>query len=128
MLARRGAQRAQPVDLAARLGRDLLGECGLLDATQQLDRFPFAQVRLAELGLDRLQLLTQEELAMVPVDSPFGLLAHLLVHPRLRGLALPTLGQELEPSDHVDPLHHFVLLGRTQRAARGGEVGEARRP
>ena len=62
---------------------------------------------------------------MMAIHAPFGLLPHLIVHLGARNLAFPPLGEELQTRDRIEALHDRVLLGRTQRTARGGEISEA---
>ena len=65
---------------------DLLGQLRLLDLLEQLDRFLLARIRLAELRLDRAQLLAQIELALVLLDLDLGLALHVFHHARARRL------------------------------------------
>ena len=125
VLTRRTREGAQALDLASCLRRDLLGHLRGLEPADQFGGLSLAGIALPEFGADRLQLLPKEELAVMAVHAPLGLLAHLLAHLRLRRLALPALGHELQPREHVEALHDLVLLGGAQPAASGGEVGEA---
>ncbi len=94
---------------------------------EQLDRFLLARIRLAELRLDRAQLLAQVELALVLLDLDLGLALHVLHHARARDFALESREDEAQPLADVEPLQHLVLVGDAEVHVRRREVGEASR-
>ena len=125
VLARRRRQHAQPLDLALRLGQRLLGQRGLLDARQQLAHVLLVGVGLAQLALDRAQLLPQEELALVLVDLDLGLLLDVVEHARPRHLTLQPREHEAQPLSDVQALQHLVAIRDPEAEVGGREVGEA---
>ena len=127
VLGGRGRELRKPVELAPRLLVGVLGKLRLLDLCAQLGELRLLLVRLAELLLDRLQLLAQEVL-------PLGLV-HLLLH---LGLDLRSQLEDLQLAreDHgqlpqtlldVDRLEEVLLLLRLQADGRGDQVGELAR-
>jgi len=73
VLARGGGEHPHPLRLAPRFLPDLLREIRLVDLLEGISGFLFGGVRLAELGLDRAELLSQVELALVLLDLDLGL-------------------------------------------------------
>ena len=106
---------------------DLLRQLGFLDLLEQIDRFLLARIGLAQLGLDRAQLLAQIELALVLLDLDLGLPLHVLHHARARDFALEPREDEAQPLADVEPLQHLVLVGDAEVHVRRREVGEAAR-
>ena len=94
---------------------------------RSLDRFLLAGIGLAELRLDRAQLLAQIELALVLLDLDLGLALHVLHHARARDFALEPREDEAQPLADVEPLQHFVLVGDPEVHVRRREVGEPAR-
>src|SRR6478736_2190899 len=88
ILARGGRQLPQPLGFAPRFLTDALGELRLVDLLEQLNGFLLTRVGLAQLRLDRPQLLAQIELALVLLDLDLGLALHVLHHPRACNLAI----------------------------------------
>ena len=105
----------------------LLGQLRFLDLLQELERFLLARVGLAELGLNRAQLLAQIELALVLLDLDLGLPLHVLHDARARDLALEAGEDELEALADVEALQHFVLVGDAEVHVRRRQVREASR-
>ncbi len=119
----------------SRSSRDELAHRGLLDLLRQVERFePPAQLRhlgllrvaLAELLLDRLHLLAEEELALALLE----LRLHLRLDARaeLEDLELAVQDQRdlAQPLRDVDLLEELLLLRCLQTQRRGDEVRRAR--
>ena len=124
-LAARLAHPLQPVELALGLLADGVGHVGLGDLRPVL--LDHRRVVVAELLADRLQLLAQHVLALLPLGVVLDVVADALAHLELgEPLALQAQGQ-LEPLDHVDGLEQLDLLleGEVGRVARG--VGQRAR-
>ena len=105
----------------------LLGQSGRLDPLAQLVDLGLLLVLLAELVLDRLQLLAQEVLALALVDLRLDLgldLGAELDHLELAGEDLREAAQPLGDVDLLEQL--LLLLGRDPQGA-GDQVGERRR-
>src|SRR5207237_8002410 len=121
--------------------RGLLGACelavrGLLRPLRQRQRRePLAQlvdlgllgIALAQLLLDRLQLLAEEELALALLE--LGLHLRLDLRPELEDLelAIEDLGDLAEPLLGVGELEDQLLLLGLEAERRGHEVAEAAR-
>ena len=125
-----GGGRRQPLEPAElALGRllRLLGQARLLDPLAQLVDLGLLLVALAELLLDRLELLAQEVLALALVDLGLDLgldLGAELDHLELAG---EDLGEAAEPLVRRRPSSSsscFSSVGDPQRA--GDQVGERR--
>ena len=80
ILAGRGREHTQAFGFAARLAGHLVRKLCFVDATQQIDRFLFVRIGLAQFGLNRPQLLPEIELALMLLDLDFGLLLHVFHH------------------------------------------------
>ena len=106
---------------------DFLRQLRFVDLLEQLDRFLLARIGLAQLGLDRAQLLAQIELALVLLDLDLGLALHVLHHARARDFALEAREDEAQPLADVEPLQHLVLVGDAEVHVRRREVGEPAR-
>ena len=126
-LGRGGRDPAHPVDFLDRARLDLLRHAGGLDLVAQLVDLGLLRVVLAQLALDRLQLLAQDVLALglVHLRLDFGL------DPALQLEDLDLVGEEvrdeLEALGDVDGLEHLLaLLGRHVRAV-GDHVGQQAR-
>ena len=123
-LGRGGRDPAHPVDFLDRAGLDLVGHAGGLDLVAQLVDLGLLRVVLAQLALDRLELLAQDVLALGLVH--LGL--DLGLDPALQLEDLDLVGEEvrdeLEALDDVDRLEHLLaLLGGHVRAV-GDHVGQ----
>ncbi len=143
----RPRQVAQPLEVGARdrilggLGRDarqavelavgLLAHLGrhlrLLDAGLELGGFALAVVALAQLLLDRLHLLAQQELALVLVDVLLDRGADLLPDFEDLELAREHRGEGAQPLLGVERLEQLLLVLGGQVEQRGDEVGEPSR-
>ena len=126
-LRRRRGDPTHPVDLLDRPGLDLLRHAGGLDLVAQLVDLGLLRVVLAELSLDRLELLAQDVLALGLVH--LGL--DLGLDPTLQLEDLDLVGEEvrdeLEARHDVDRLEHLLaLLGGHVRAV-GDHVGQQAR-
>ena len=126
-LGRRGGDPAHPVHFLDRPGLDLVGHAGGLDLVAELVDLGLLRVVLAQLALDRLELLAQDVLALglVHLGLDFGL------DPALELEDLDLVGEEvrdeLEPLGDVDRLEHLLaLLGGHVRAV-GDHVGQQAR-
>ena len=118
----------QAIELAQRFLLDRLGHAGRVDLGAQLVDFLGLLVALAELLLDRLQLLAQEVLALVLAD----LRLHLRLDLRAELEDLELLDQDpverVHPGADVERLEHLLLDRRADgREARGDEVGQLAR-
>ena len=126
MLGRRRGQFFQPRELALGRFSGLLGQLGGLDLLAQLVDFGLVLVGLAELVLNRFQLLAEEELALALVD--FGLDLRLDLGAELDDLelAVEDLGEVAEAGADVVLLEQLLLLlGRDPQRA-GDQVAERR--
>jgi hypothetical protein len=124
VLARCRRELAHALRLAPRLLHRALGQAGFLELAQRLHRFLLARIRLAQLGLDRAQLLAQVELALVLLDLHLGLALDVLHHARARDLALQPVEDEAQPLPDVEPLQDLVLVRDPEVHVRRREVGE----
>ena len=102
------------------------GRLGRLDPLAQLVDLGLLLVALAELVLDRLQLLAQEVLALALVDLGLDLRLDLGAEPDHLELAGEDLREAPQPLGHVDLLEQLLLLlgGDPQRP--GDQVRERR--
>ena len=127
MLGRRGRQFLQPRELALGGFAGVLGQLRRLDLLAQFVDFGLLLVALAELVLDRFQLLAQEELALAFVDLRLDLRLDLgaeLDHLELAGEDLREVAQAVGDVDLLQQL--LLLLGRDPQRA-GDQVAERRR-
>ncbi len=97
VLGRRRRQLGEPLELPASLAIDLLWQAGLVDPTSELRELGLISVCLAELLLDRLQLLSQHVLALRLLH--LGLNLRLDLRAQLEGLELAVQdhGERPEP-------------------------------
>ena len=118
-------QPLEPAELAERRLLGLLRQVERFDARPQLLELGLLGVALAELRLDRLQLLAQEELSLALVELRLHL--RLDLRPELEHLELPVedhrhLAQALLD---VDELEQLLLLLRLQPERRRDERASA---
>ena len=122
-----GVHALQLLELALDLLQDRLRHPGLVGLLLERRDLLRQLVAFAQLALDRLQLLAQEELALAPVHLALGLGRDLLLH----GQDLELLGHQL-----VDPAQALDGVGGLQDLLRPfdlevevarGEVGQAPR-
>ena len=128
VLGRRHRHLRQAIELARRFLQHGLGHAGRLDLLAQLVDFLGLVVVLAELLLDRLQLLAEEVLALVLADLRLHL--RLDLRPELEHLEL--LDQDPVEQVHagadVERVEHLLLhRGGQRRQARDDEVGQLAR-
>ena len=117
----------QPLDLALGLGEHLGGGLRLLELLPELVELGVVGLALAELLLDRLDLLAEEVVALGLGDLRADLLLDLareLEHGELPGEELAEL---LEPGADVDLAQQLLLLLDRERQARAEQVGQAAR-
>ena len=115
----------QPRELAVGRFAGVLGQLRRLDLLAQLVDFGLLLVALAELVLDRFQLLAQEELALALVDLRLDLgldLGAELDHLELAGEDLREVAQA---RGDVDLLEQLLLLLGARSAARRRSGGRA---
>ena len=116
----------EPAELAVGDPARLLGQRRALDPLPQLVDLGLLLVALAELLLDRAELLAQVVLALALVDPLLDLgldLGAELDHLELAG---EDLGEPAEPDADVDLLEDLLLLGGRNPQRPGDQVGERR--
>ena len=101
MLGRLRRQPLEALQLALGLLHGVLGQPGRLDLLAQLLRLGLRLVDLAQLVLDRLQLLAQEELALALVDLRLDLRLDLAADRDQLELAREQLREASQPLRHV---------------------------
>jgi hypothetical protein len=122
-----GGQPLEAAELAKRRLLDILGQVELLEAGAQLGDLGLLRIRLAELLLDCLQLLAQEELPLALVE--LGLDLRLDPCPELEHLLLAVEDQQhlAQARFDVDELEQLLLLLGLESNRRGNEVAERAR-
>ena len=105
----------------------LLGQVLPVDLLAQLVDLGLLVVALAELLLDRLQLLPEEELPLALVDLAGDLRLDLRAELRHLDLAPEDLSDPAQPLLHVGRLEQLLPLLRLQPQRRGDQVRERRR-
>ncbi len=124
-----GARQAlEPAQLALGGRARLLGQIGGLDALAQLLHLGLIGIGLAQLVLDRLQLLAQDELTLGLVE----LRLHLGLDLRLQLADVDLAGEDAreraQPLGNVGLLEQLLALGQRQPAQIGGdEIGKQAR-
>ena len=117
----------QLLELALHLLQDRLGHLGLVRLLLEGGDLLRQLVALAQLALDGLELLAQEELALRAVHLPLGLRRDLLLH----GQDFQLLGHQLvhaaEPLHGVDGLQDLLRPFHLEVEVAGREVGQAAR-
>ena len=127
VLARCGREHAHPLGLAPRFLSDFLREVRLVDLLERVDRFLLAGIGLAELGLDRPQLLAEIELALVLLDLDLGLPLDVLHHPCAGDFALEAREDEAQPLPDIESLQDLVLVGDAEVHVGRRQVGKPAR-
>ena len=126
-----GGRRRQPLEPAELpLGGlpDLLGQLRLVEPLAQLVHLGLLGVALAELGLDRLQLLAQEVLALALLHLGLDLRLDLRAELEHLGLAREDRRDVAQPPLDVGLLEQLLALLGRDRAQRGrDEVRERAR-
>lgn len=115
---------AQLLELGHRLFAAFLAHAGGLDLVFQLVEVADL-VHLAELFLDRLDLLVQVVLALTLFHLPLDAAADALFHLQDVDLAFQLRHQMLEALLHIEHLQHFLLLLQLQRQVGDDGVGHA---
>ena len=127
---RLGAHRrhgAQLLQLRHRLLARLLRQLGGLDLGLELGGLVLAVLALAQLLLDRLELLVQVVLALRLLHLPLHAVTDALFHLQHADLALHVGEDALETHRHGRGLQQFLLLGDLEPEMRGDRVRELRR-
>ena len=126
-LGRGGRDPAHPVDFLDRPRLDLLGHAGRFDLLAQLVDLGLLGVVLAQLALDRLELLAQDVLALGLVHLGLDLGLDPTLELEDLDLAGEEVADELEALGDVDRLEQLLaLLGGHVRAV-GDHVGQQAR-
>ena len=128
VLGRGRRQPLEPGELAGRRLQDVLGQREALEPLPQLGDLRLLRVALAELLLDRLQLLAQEVLPLALLH--LGLHLRLDLRAELEHLQLARedgrdVAQALPDVDRLEQL--LALLGRDRPQRRGDEMRERAR-
>ncbi len=119
-----GVTPLEPADLPLDLLESLLGEVPLarpLAVAGDLGRQLFA---LAELVLDRLELLAEEELALALVHLAARLHRDLLLHGQQLDLAQQQLADSFQPRERRRGLEDPLRLGYLEVQVAGRQVGQ----
>ena len=124
VLGRRRGQLLQPGELALRCLADILGQLQLGELRAELVHLGLLLVALAELLLDRLQLLAQEVLALALLHLRLDL--RLDLRAELDHLELAAEDRRDRPEALLDVcgLEQLLFLPRLQAHGRCDEVGE----
>ena len=125
ILARRRRQHTKPLRFPARLLSHPLRQRGVVDLLEEIDRFLLSRIRLAQLRLNRPQLLAKIELALVLLDLHLGLLLHILHDPGAGHFAFQPRENEAHALPHIQPLQDFVLVGNPEVHVGSRQVGKA---
>ena len=127
VLGRRRRQLLEPRELALGGLERVLGQVLRLDLPAQLGDFRLVLVDLAELLLDRLQLLAEEELALALVDLARDLRLDLRAELRHLELAVQDPGDRAQALLDVDDLEQLLPLLGLQAQRRRDQVAERAR-
>ena len=125
-LRHRRLEPLEPGQLAVGLLADLLGELDRRQLLAQLVDLGLDLVGLAELLLDRLELLAQEVLALALVELGLDLGLDLRAERHHLELAGQDLRQAPQPLGHVDLLEQLLLLLGREPQRAGDQVGRGR--
>ena len=124
VLGRAGVHPGEPVDLALGLGQDLGGGLGLLELLPELVQLGVVRLALAELVLDRLDLLAEEVVALGLGDLRADLLLDLARELQDGELPGEELAELLQPGPDVGLGQELLLLLDRERQARAEQVGQ----
>ncbi len=124
VLGRRWREPLEPAHLAHRRLGDVLGQVLALELLDQLVDLGLVVVGLAELFLDRLQLLSEEELALALVDLARDLRLDLRAELRHLELTPEDRGDAAQPLPDVGGLEQLLPLLGLQAQRRSDQVGE----
>ena len=119
-----GVHALQAAQLAHGLGERLLGQLRLLDLRAVLLRLLDARVALAELGLDRAQLLAQVVLALTARHLVLRLGLDLGLDRGDVELAAQQRVHPAQPRERIRDLEHLLGLGEPQPQIGRDQVGE----
>src|SRR3954464_7424325 len=122
-----GGRLGEPVELAARGAVGLLRKVGLLDLPAKLRDLGLLLVAFTELLLDRLQLLTEEVLALRVLHLGLHLGLDLRAELEHLELAVEDDRELAEACLDVGLLEQLLLLGRLEAHRRRDEVRERAR-
>ena len=123
VLRRAGVHSREPLELAFGLAQDFPRRIGLLDPLPHFGDLGVFTLALAELLLDRLELLAKEVVALGFGQLAADLFLDLgreLEDGELPGQVLP---QPLQPGPNVDLAEQALLFLDRERQARGQQVG-----
>ena len=115
----------ETVQLALDLGADVLGHAGALEASPVTGRDVVAA--FAELLLDRLELLAQQEVSLGLLHPLVDLGANLLAHRRVSEHVLGPADEPGESLLDVERLEHLDLLLDAEVGRVSGQIGEVAR-
>ncbi len=118
---------AHPVDFLEGPRPDLVGHPGLLHLLAELVDLGLLRVVLAQLALDRLELLAEDVLALGLVDLRLDLALDLPLELEDLHLAVEERRDELEALDDVDRLEKLLALLGGHVGAVGDHVGQQAR-
>ena len=124
---RAGVHPGEPLELALGLAQHLLRRIGLLDPLPQLGDLGVLAFALAQLVLDRLELLAEEMVALGLGQLAADLLLDLGRKLEDRELTRQVLPQPLQPGPDVDLAQQALLLLDRERQARGQQVRQPAR-
>ena len=127
VLGRLRRDAGQPRQLAVGLAPHLLRHVGLLDLFLELVDLAPRFVTLAQLLLDRLELLAEQEFLLPLVERLLHLLLDLLAHLEHLVLARQDLGERMEALLHVLHFEQRLLHVRGELQQRGQEIGQPAR-
>ena len=111
--------------LADGLGECLFRHAHFVDLCAVLLSLLTARVGLAELRLDRAQLLAEEVLALAAAHLAVGLRLNFGLHRRDFELALEQRVDAPKTREGIDDLEDLLGFGEAELQVRGDEVGEA---
>ena len=118
---------AELLQLRQRLLARFLAEGGRLDAGLELRNLVLAVLALAQLLLDRLELLVQVVLALRLLHLPLHAVADALLDLQHADLGFHMAEDALQPRGGAGGLEQLLLLRDLQREMAGNGVGELRR-
>ena len=127
VLGRAWVHPREPLDLALGLGQDLVGGIGLLEPLPELVELGVLRLPLAKLFLDRLDLLSEEMVALGLGDLRADLLLDLARELEHGELPRQVLAEPLETRPDVDLAEQFLLLLDRERQARAEQIREPAR-
>ena len=117
----------EPLELALGLAQDLLGRARRLDPLPELGDLGVLALALAQLLLDRLDLLAEEMVALGLGELGADLLLDLGRELEDGELAREVLPEPLQPGADVDLAQEDLLLLDRERQARRQQVGQPAR-